>query len=119
MRILRGMANADMNVAIANAISRIHREHYGRGPASSRAVLDRDHIAVFLEDGYTPMERTLISAGKFDTVRHTRHEFQRALRSEFVGAVEKVTGRKVRAFMSEVHQDPDVSVEIFVLEPAD
>jgi uncharacterized protein YbcI len=113
------MADPEFSVAIANAIARIHRDHYGRGPASSRAVVDRDHVAVFLEDGYTPMERTLIAAGKFETVRHTRHEFQRALRAEFTGAIEKISGRKVRAFMSEVHHDPDLSVEIFVLERTD
>ena len=110
------MTTADVSVAIANAIARIHREHYGRGPASTRALVDREHVVVFLEDGYTPMERTLISAGKFETVRHTRHEFQRVLRAEFTAAVEELSGRKVRAFMSEVHHDPDVSVEIFMLE---
>ncbi len=113
------MADPELSLAIANAIARIHREHYGRGPASSRAIVDRDHVVVFLDDGYTPMERTLISADRFETVRNTRHEFQRALRDEFVGAVEKLTGRKVRAFMSEVHHDPDLSVEIFVLERPD
>jgi len=113
------MTDPDVGVAIANAIARIHREHYGRGPASSRAVMDRDHIAVFLEDGYTPMERTLISAGKFNTVRGARHEFQLVLRAEFTEAVEEITGRKVRAFMSEVHHDPDVSVEIFMLHRDD
>jgi uncharacterized protein YbcI len=113
------MTDPDVSVAIANAIARIHREHYGRGPATSRAVVDRDHIAVFLEDGYTPMERTLIGAGKFDTVRDTRHEFQLTLRDEFVGAIESLTGRTVRAFMSEVHHDPDLSVELFVLARED
>jgi hypothetical protein len=28
-----------------------------------------------------------------------------------------VTGRKVVAFLSQVHFDPDISAEIFVLEP--
>lgn len=113
------MADPEVSLAIANAIARIHRDHYGRGPATSRAVVDRDHIAVFLEDGYTPMERTLIDDGKFDTVQNTRHEFQRTLSDEFTGAIEQLTGRKVRAFMSQVHHDPDLSVEIFVLERAD
>jgi uncharacterized protein YbcI len=31
--------------------------------------------------------------------------------------VEKATGRKVIAYMSQIHEDPDLAVEIFVLEP--
>ena len=37
----------------------------------------------------------------------------------FSQAVEENTGRKVIAFMSQVHFDPDMAAEIFVLEPAD
>jgi uncharacterized protein YbcI len=35
---------------------------------------------------------------------------------EFRAAVEEITGRKVRAFLSQVTFDPDISVEVFVLE---
>ena len=31
--------------------------------------------------------------------------------------MERLTARKVRAFLSESHLDPDLAVEIFVLEP--
>jgi uncharacterized protein YbcI len=34
-----------------------------------------------------------------------------------VAAVERITGRQVRAFMSQIHFNPDVAVEIFLLEP--
>jgi hypothetical protein len=34
-----------------------------------------------------------------------------------VGIVESVTGRKVRAFLSQNHIDPAIAVEMFVLEP--
>ena len=33
--------------------------------------------------------------------------------------VEQATGRKVRAFLSEVSLDPDISAEVFVLERVD
>jgi uncharacterized protein YbcI len=81
--------------------------------------MGRDHIVVFLEDIYTTVERTLIDAGHFDQVRSTRHTFQQTMRHEFSQAVEQMTGRTVIGFMSEVHQDPDVAVEIFVLERED
>jgi len=33
-------------------------------------------------------------------------------------AVEEITGRKVIAFMSANHVEPDLAAEIFILEPA-
>ena len=109
----------DQGLAIANAITKLHRLHYGRGAASARTIMGRDHIVVFLEDIYTTVERTLIEAGHFDQVRETRATFQQTMRGEFSAAVEEITGRKVVGFMSEVHMDPDVAAEIFVLQRED
>ena len=72
---------------------------------------------VFLEDIYTAAERTLIDAGQWEQVKATRQSFQLAMRGPFSEAVEEVTGRKVIAFMSQVHLDPDMAAEIFVLSP--
>jgi uncharacterized protein YbcI len=103
--------------AAADAILRLHREHYGRGARSARTVYQGNFLVVFLEDIYTPVERTLISAGRLATVRETRSEFQLAMREPFSAAIEEVTGRKVIQFMSQVAFDPDMAAEIFVLEP--
>ena len=104
-------------LAISNAITRLHRQHYGRGPTGARTVIQRNYVVCFLDDIYTPVERTLIDAGRLDTVRQTRQQFQDAMEEKFVEAVESATGRRVVAFMSQVHFDPDMAVEIFVLEP--
>ncbi|MDF2754152.1 MAG: hypothetical protein K0S82_2535 [Gaiellaceae bacterium] len=103
--------------AIGNAVTRLHREHYGRGATTVRTVLQRNYAIAFLEDIYTPVERTLIEAGEQEAVKHTRQVFQVAMRERFSEAVEAITGRKVVAFMSQVHFDPDLAAEIFVLEP--
>ena len=104
-------------LAISNAITRLHREHYGRGPKTARTIIQRNYVACFLDDIYTPAERTLIDADRLDAVRQTRHEFQDAMRPAFTTAVEEITGRRVVAFMSQVHFAPDMAAEIFVLEP--
>jgi uncharacterized protein YbcI len=104
--------------ALGNAVTRLHRDHYGRGATSTRTVLNRNHIIVFLEDIYTPVERTLIDAGEHEAVKSTRQVFQMAMRGAFVEAVERITGRKVIQFMSQVSFDPDMAAEIFVLAPA-
>ena len=104
-------------LAIGNEITRLHREHYGRGASTTRTIFQRDYVAAFLEDIYTPVERTLIDDGQQEGVKQTRQLFQMAMRERFSEAVEEITGRKVAAFMSQVHFDPDMAVEIFVLEP--
>lgn len=102
---------------IASAITRLHREFYGRGATSSQTVIQRDYVIAFLEDIYTSGERTLLDAGNEQTVRGTRQAFHEAMRARFSVAVEEIMGRKVIAFMSQVPIDPDLSADILVLEP--
>jgi uncharacterized protein YbcI len=103
--------------AVSNAIAGLHRTNYGRGPTRTRTVMGSDYVICFLEDVYTPVERTLIDAGRFDTVRATRNAFQDTMRKAFSDAVEEAVGRKVIGFISQVHADPDLSIETFILEP--
>jgi uncharacterized protein YbcI len=103
--------------SISNAITRLHRDHYGRGPTTTRTIIQRNYVVCFLEGIYTPVERTLIEAGRTDTVRETRNIFQDAVGPKFREAVEEATGRSVIAFMSQVSFDPDMAAEVFVLEP--
>jgi uncharacterized protein YbcI len=105
--------------AISNAITKLQRENYGRGPESVRTVVGYDHIICFLENTFMPVERTLVDAGENDAVRQTRLAFQRAMETRFVNMVETISGRKVRAFLSQVSLNPDISVEVFVLERSD
>jgi uncharacterized protein YbcI len=105
---------AEQGLLIANEITRLHHEHYGRGAATAWSVMGRNEVMVVLEDIYTPAERTLLNADKFPQVKETRQAFQMAMREKFTEAVEDVTGRKVRAFTSQVHQDPDLAVEVFI-----
>jgi uncharacterized protein YbcI len=107
------------STAISNAMSKLHRDYYGRGPDTVRTVIGHDHVITFLEDLYTPVERTLLVAGETEAVVQTRLAFQRAMEARFIDCVEQATGRKVRAFLSQVHIDPDISAEIFVLEHDD
>jgi uncharacterized protein YbcI len=103
--------------SISNAITRLHRDHYGRGATTTRTIIQRNYVVCFLEDIYTPVERTLVEAGRSETVRKTRNIFQDAMGPKFREAVEEVTGRSVIAFMSQVCFDPDMAAEVFVLEP--
>jgi uncharacterized protein YbcI len=48
-----------------------------------------------------------------------RRSFQQAMEEEFTKIVEHAIGRRVIAYMSQVHEGPDMAAEIFVLEPED
>lgn len=104
-------------MAVGNAITRLHRDYYGRGATTTRTVYQRNFLIAFLEDIYTPVERTLIDAGQLEDVKRTRQVFQMAMRERFSEAVEEITGRKVIQFMSQVSFEPDMAAEIFILEP--
>jgi uncharacterized protein YbcI len=111
-----GGERGKLAASISNAIVGLHREYYGRGAKRARTVMGADYIICFLEEIYTPVERTLIDAGRFDAVRETRSAFQDTMRERFVNAVEELGGRKVVGFLSQVHVDPDLAVETFILE---
>ena len=65
------------------------------------------------------MERTLVDTGQVESVYQMRRSFQQAMEQEFRKVVEEATGRTVIAYMSSIHVDPDLAVELFVLEPTE
>lgn len=97
----------------------ILREHTGRGANSARTVIDHDSVMVILGDTLLKSERTLVEAGEDEFVLEERSKFQRTMRNDLVAAVERIVGRPVKAFMSANHIDPDIGVEVFILEPRD
>jgi uncharacterized protein YbcI len=103
-------------VQISNALTRNHREHFGRGAGNVKTIINRGFVITFLEEIYTPLERTMIEGGRPDLVHEARLAFQQMMRHTYVAIVEEATGRKVRAFMSQNHIGPDIATEIFVLE---
>jgi len=92
-------------------------EYTGRGPTKAKTTISRDLIAVVLQDTMTKAERTLASNGDGQFVIDMRHRFQLAMQGDLVAAVERLSERKVIAFMSDNHINPDMAVEIFILEP--
>jgi uncharacterized protein YbcI len=103
--------------AISTGAVRLLSEHTGRGPTKAQTTISRDSVAIILQDTLTQGERDLVAAGMADTVLRTRHRFQEAMREELIALVEGRVHRKVVAFMSANHIDPDIAVEFFVLEP--
>ena len=103
---------------VTNAVVRLHRAHYGKGPTRSKSYLLDDVLVCVMGDVFTTVERTLVDAGEHDKVRETRLAFQDAMKDRFTEAVERVVGRRVLGFTSQVLVDQDVAIEVFVLDAA-
>jgi uncharacterized protein YbcI len=100
---------------IARAIVQLHHVYYGKGPTKAKAYVTEDMVAVVLEEAFTLAEKTLLARGEGDAIQDVRRRFQRAMADEFVGIVERATGRVVRAFLSETDVEADISLEFFLL----
>jgi uncharacterized protein YbcI len=108
-----GTLRADISTAVVG----LYKEHYGEGPTRCRTYLHPELVIVVLGGGYSAAEQTLLEAGKWYEVRQARLIWQDSMQAKFVDAIEELTRRKVAAFMSANRQDPDLAVEMFVLEP--
>lgn len=99
---------------LSREIVQLHARLYGRGPTKARSYLQGDYAACVLEEVFTTAERTLIVAGSGDHVRDTRKKFQDAVKEEFISVVERITGRPVRVFLSQVDIDANLALEFFI-----
>ena len=103
---------------VTRGLARMHTDYYGKGPTKARTYMFNDTVICILEGGFTTVERTLIDEGNANAVHEMRRSFQTAMEARFTGVVESATGRKVVAYLSQIHSSPDLAVELFVLEPA-
>jgi uncharacterized protein YbcI len=111
------LSPGELQAALSNAIVRIMREFYGKGAARSRTMIFDDFVFVILEDVLTTAEMTLRNGGAGDLVRRVRMRFEDLMTATFVGEVQRLTGRTVVAYHSQVVLDPPSCFEIFVLDP--
>jgi uncharacterized protein YbcI len=105
--------------ALAGEMMRLFKDQFGRGPTRARAEwAGRDALIIMLEDTLTPAERNMAAMGEHERLRETRMFFQYASVREFCEPVERLTGRKVRAFISGLDPVADgIASELFVLHP--
>jgi uncharacterized protein YbcI len=112
-----GPSRGELAAAISSMMVQLLLQYTGRGPTTARTSVGRDHVIVILHDTLTKGERTLANNGHAEDVLAMRKQYQRVFRAEATHNVEELTGRKVIAFLSDNHLDPDIGSEVFVLEP--
>jgi uncharacterized protein YbcI len=106
----------ELSVAISNGMVQLLRQYTGRGPTKARTTVGRDHVLIMLQDTLTRGEQTLVDAGYAEEVLLTRRRFQEVMRPDASRMIEELTGRSVIGFMSDNHANPDLGVEVFILE---
>jgi uncharacterized protein YbcI len=109
--------DGELAAAISRTVVKALARTTGRGPTKAKTTLGDNGVFVVLQDSLTVGERTLTDAGEGQSVLDLRRRWQRVMEADVSREVEELTGRKVVGFMSDNHIDPDLAVEVFVLEP--
>lgn len=102
--------------AVSAAMSALHERYYGRTPANTKSrMMGDDLLACVLGGVYNDVEKTMIELERSAIVQETRSAFQSAMQHKFIAEIERLSGRRVLAFISNHHVGPDLEIELFVL----
>jgi uncharacterized protein YbcI len=111
------LAGGRLLAQISTNIVAILREHYGRGPMKAKTyALDDIIVVVMRGSGFTALEQTIMDSGQPGRVVAMREEFQSVMAQRYKETIEQLTGRKVVAFLSQAHVEPDITVEMFFVD---
>jgi uncharacterized protein YbcI len=105
--------------AISNLTVRLLSQYTGRGPTRARTFLNDDLVTIVLQDTLTKAEIQLVENDHSELVLSTRKTFQDIMGDELTAGVEQILQRKVIAFLSANHIDPDIAIESFILAPSE
>ena len=109
--------DGDLLSNLANEMVALYKDQLGRGPTRARANWAGENtLIVTLEDSLTRPERRLVEMGEDARLRDQRTFSQYATIEEFIEVVERLTARKVRAFVSGIDTRADVCSEVFYFE---
>ena len=111
------LSGGELNAAVTREVVRIHTAAIGRGPRKSYSFHSNDTLITVMLGVMTRAEQNLISYDEGEAVLAMRRLSQRAMAEELKASVTRLTGRKVLAFMSDNHLDPDMAVQVFILAP--
>ena len=105
--------------AVTDAMIALHKRYHHSAPVWAKSMLMSDELLACVMGGvYTDVEKTMIELQRRTIVQETRSAFQDAMQDRFIGEVERLSGRRVLAFMSNSHVGPDLEIELFMLAPA-
>lgn len=99
---LRG---GELNAAVTSVLVGIHNEYLGRGPKTASTFHYGTVPVTLMPDVLTHAEKSVRETNQTDAVTHIR--LQETMQADVRRAVERLSGRKVLAFTSGNHIDPE------------
>lgn len=118
MRLVAPDDGRGLTEAISAAIVDLYARFYGHDRTRATTYINDKVVVCILEDILTEREDALIAAGGSDAVIDGRVAFQTGTEDEFTAAIERLTHRRVVAFMSANQTSPGVACELFFLDDA-
>lgn len=110
-------AQDSLTEAISAAMVELYGRVYGHDRTIATTYINDDVVVCILERILTMEETRLVAEGAAREVIDGRVAFQQDSEDEFTAAVERLTQRRVVAFMSANQTSPGLASELFFLEP--
>ncbi len=107
----------ELNRQISAAIVALYAEVYGHDRTTATTYINDDVVVCILEDILSCSEQELVAGGGASEVIEGRIAFQAEREDEFSAAVERLTKRRVVAFLSANQAAPGMACELFFLQP--
>ena len=96
----------------------LYTRYYGHDRTTATTYINDTVVVCVLEDILSADEDTLIAADRDSEVIDDRVTFQKNTEDEFTAEIERLTGRRVTAFLSANQTSPGVACELFFLDAA-
>lgn len=111
------LVGVELTEAISASMVALYARHYGHDRTTGSTYLNDNVVVCVLEDILSTAESSQVDDGRAGAVIDGRVAFQEGMQDEFTEEIERLTGRRVTAFMSANQTTPGVACELFFLEP--
>ncbi len=106
----------ELTDAISASMVELYARHYDHDRTTGTTYINDNVVLCLLEDILSTTEDAHIAAGDASEVVDGRVAFQVDMQDEFTAEIERLTQRRVTAFLSANQTAPGVACELFVLE---
>ena len=111
-----GLQGVALTEAISASMVDLYARHYGHDRTTGTTYINDNVVVCVLEDILSTDETALVASGSSGEVIDGRVAFQEGMQDEFTTEVQRLTGRRVTAFLSANQTSPGVACELFFLE---
>ena len=118
MTVRTSASEPELTRAISAAVVELYSTFYGHDRTTATTYINDNIVVCVLESILTDHENALIADGARGEVIDGRVAFQTDTEDEFTAAIERLTRRRVVAFLSANQTTPGVACELFFLEAA-